>query len=40
MVEATERSMPPVAMTNVWPIVSTIRIALACRIAETFPSLR
>src|SRR3954471_15328044 len=40
MVEATERSMPAVATTNVCPTARTTRIALACRMASMLPVVR
>src|SRR6476619_3842451 len=38
MVAATDRPMPAVAMTNVWPTDRTIRIAEATRIEEMLPA--
>ena len=38
MVEATERSMPPVITTNVWPTESTTRMAEATSIDRMLPA--
>jgi hypothetical protein len=38
--DATDKSMPAVAMTKVWPIASTIRIAAATSIDWMLPVLR
>jgi hypothetical protein len=37
MTEATDRSMPPVVMTKVWPTERITRIADEVRIASTLP---
>ena len=37
IMEATDRSMPPVTTTNVWSTVSTTRIAEATSIERMFP---
>ena len=40
MLDATDRSMPAVATTNVCPTARTTRIALACRMAWMLPLVR
>jgi len=40
MADATDRSMPAVAITNVWPTARMTRIAAADSIASMLPRLR